>query len=373
MGRMFRRPEGKEDVIYGSNSESFTAVIHYGGTFKMDKGFRYTGEHVAYYDFCDKDTLCIFDFCDIALDLGMARPLCIYWKSPIGTLSFDNVKPLKEDSDILRMMESMPNNQYMHIYLAEKEDIFSNEEEDAEDEFETGDAADFFQNEDVGEDEFETGDAAEFFENEDAVDFFETKDIAADFFKTEVEDVAHEVQTEDAIEVEDVEAGVETENTAHRVQSEDVVEVEDADEAGVETQNAAHGVQSEDAANVGVQNENAANVVEEEDEVAFDVEVEVEVENGNEVEVEDFDSDFFNSDGEIVEDEVYEDDVAKRVAQDLKGLNENMVDEVDDTDSDSLHSAHGSDSDSPIWTEFNTECDMENPKFKVNLMRKVNG
>ncbi|KAK8696900.1 hypothetical protein V6N13_113071 [Hibiscus sabdariffa] len=265
----------------------------------------------------------------------------------------------------------MPNNQYMHIYLAEKEDIFSNEEDAAEDEFETRDAADFFQNKDVGEDEFETGDAVEFFENEDVADFFETKDIAADFFKTEVEDVAHEVQTEDAIEVEDVEAGVKTENTAHGVQSEDVVEVEDADEAGVETQNAAHGVQSEDAANVGVQNEDAANVVEEEDEVAFDVEVEVEVENGNEVEVEDFDSDFFNSDGEIAEDEVYEDDVAKRVTQDLKGLNENMVDEVDDTDSDSLHSAHGSDSDSPIWTEFNTECDMENPKFKIKTFNDV--
>ncbi|KAL4309024.1 hypothetical protein GQ457_01G010200 [Hibiscus cannabinus] len=308
----------------------------------------------------------------------MAGPLGVYWKSSIETLSFDNVNPLKEDSDILRMMESMPSNQYMHIYLAEKEDIFSNKEDAAEDEFETGDAANFFQNEDVGEDEFETGDVAEFFENEDAADFFETEDIAADFFETEVEDVAHEVQTEDAIEVEDVEAGVETENIAHGVQSEDVVEVEYADEAGVETENAAHGDQSEDAANVveeetenaahGVQSEDATNVVEEEDEVAFDVEVEVEVENGNEVEVEDFDSDFFDSDGEITEDEVYEDDVAKRVAQDLNGLNENMVDEVDDTDSDSLHSAHGSDSDSPIWTEFNTERDMENPKFKVSLV-----
>ncbi|KAK8554422.1 hypothetical protein V6N13_093417 [Hibiscus sabdariffa] len=313
MGRMFRRPEGKEDVIYGSNSESFTAVIHYGGTFKMDKGFRYTSEHAAYYDFCDKDTLCIFDFCDIALDLGMAGPL-------------------------------------------EKEDIFSNEEDAAEDEFETGDAVDFFQKEDVGEDEFETGNAAEFFENEDAADFFETEDVAADFFETEVEDVAHEVQTEDAIEVEDVEAEVETENTAHGVQSEDAANVVEE-----ETENATHRVQNEDA----------ANVVEEEDEVAFDVEVEVEVENGNEVEVEDFDSDFFDSDGEIAKDEVYEDEVAKRVAQDLKGLNENMVDEVDDTDSDSLHSAHGSDSDSPIWTEFNTECDMENPKFKIKTFNDV--
>ncbi|KAK8632300.1 hypothetical protein V6N13_072694 [Hibiscus sabdariffa] len=274
----------------------------------MDNGFRYTVEHFAYYDFCDKDTLCIFDFCDITLDLGMARPLDVYWKSPIGTLSFDNVNPLKEDSDILRMMESMPSNQYMHIYLAEKEYIFSNEDATGEDEFETGDVVDFFQNEDAGEDEFETGDAAEFFENEDVV------------------------------------------------QSEDAVEVEYANEAGVETENAAHGVQSEDA----------TNVVEEEAEVAFDVEVEVEVENSNEVE--DFDSDFVESDGDIAEDEVYEDNAAKRVAQDLMGLNENMIDEVDDTDSDSLHSVHGSDSDSPIWTEFNTECDMENSKFKVGLV-----
>ncbi|KAK8626053.1 hypothetical protein V6N13_133705 [Hibiscus sabdariffa] len=45
-----------------------------------------------------------------------------------------------------------------------------------------------------------------------------------------------------------------------------------------------------------------------------------------------------------------------------------MIDEVDDTDSDSLHCAHGYDSDSPKWTEFNTECDMENPKFKVGLV-----
>ncbi|KAK8553755.1 hypothetical protein V6N12_030738 [Hibiscus sabdariffa] len=201
----------------------------------MDNGFRYTVEHFAYYDFCDKDTLCIFDFCDITLDLGMARPLDVYWKSPIGTLSFDNVNPLKEDSDILRMMESMPSNQYMHIYLAEKEYIFSNEDATGEDEFETGDVVDFFQNEDAGEDEFETGDAAEFFENEDVgddefetedvadffeneddVDFFETEVIVANFFETEVEDVVHGVQTEYAIEVEDVvEVGVETENVVH--------------------------------------------------------------------------------------------------------------------------------------------------------------
>ncbi|KAK9006420.1 hypothetical protein V6N11_035460 [Hibiscus sabdariffa] len=54
------------------------------------------------------------------------------------------------------------------VIYEEKEDIFSNGEDVAEDEFETEDATDFFQNEYPGEDEFEIGDAAEFFENEDA-------------------------------------------------------------------------------------------------------------------------------------------------------------------------------------------------------------
>ncbi|KAK8656927.1 hypothetical protein V6N13_098861 [Hibiscus sabdariffa] len=57
----------------------------------------------------------------------------------MGTLSFDNVNPLKEDSNILQMMESMPSNQYMHIYLAEKKDKFSNEEDVAKDEVEAED------------------------------------------------------------------------------------------------------------------------------------------------------------------------------------------------------------------------------------------
>ncbi|KAK8659666.1 hypothetical protein V6N13_029863 [Hibiscus sabdariffa] len=95
-----------------------------------------------------------------------------------------------------------------------------------------------------------------------------------------------------------------------------------------------------------------------------ELEVEVEVETDND-EIPYVDSGFFESDGDIFEDEVYQENVAKRVAQDLKGLNENVIDEVDETNSDSLHSAHGTDSNghtcesstqNVTWRTLNLRC-----------------
>ncbi|KAL4388868.1 hypothetical protein GQ457_09G012750 [Hibiscus cannabinus] len=90
-------------------------------------------------------------------------------------------------------------------------------------------------------------------------------------------------------------------------------------------------------------------------------------------EEEDVDSGFFDSDSDVGEDEVAQADVSHTVVQNLEGLygdwgtheNEN---ETDGEGSYSFHSVHGSDSNGPTWPEFNTDCDLENPKFKVGLV-----
>ncbi|KAK8636921.1 hypothetical protein V6N13_064355 [Hibiscus sabdariffa] len=113
-----------------------------------------------------------------------------------------------------------------------------------------------------------------------------------------------------AITIEDdVEAGVEDEDEVEaRVEDVDEVEVGDIAEDSLEDV-VEDGVEAEDVAEDGAETEDAADAIEEE---AY-VEVEVEVETDND-EIPDVDSDFFESDEDIAEDEVYEDNVAKRVA-----------------------------------------------------------
>ncbi|KAK8715568.1 hypothetical protein V6N13_042899 [Hibiscus sabdariffa] len=93
----------------------------------------------------------------------------------------------------------------------------------------------------------------------------------------------------------------------------------------------------------------------------------------NEEEEEDFESRFVDSDGDVGEDEVAYAYVSNRVVQNLKGLygywgTHSSENEADGEGSYSFHSVHGSGNDGPTWPEFNTDCDMENPKFKVGLV-----
>ncbi|KAK8567071.1 hypothetical protein V6N13_110149 [Hibiscus sabdariffa] len=265
-----------------------------------------------------------------------------------------NVHQLKNDPDVFNILESIPANENVHIYLEEVgEGVSDAVEKDANvDEPETVD-------EDASVEESRK-DAKEHDATCNVEEADETivedvnveepeivEDTNVEEPETVVEDVNIEESEKDANEHDAHDAA--TEN----ILEEDVVEVED--------------VVEEDACSNEVGGGNT---------IAGDAEPAMVEEGESEMneEEEDVDSGFFYSDSDVGEDEVAQADVSHTVVQNLEGLygnwgthaNDNENDnETDGEGSDSFHSVHGSNNDDPIWPEFNTDCDLENPKFKV--------
>ncbi|KAK8593535.1 hypothetical protein V6N13_042898 [Hibiscus sabdariffa] len=64
----------------------------------------------------------MFAICAIADNIGLKFCVDVYWKSKVWALTVNNVQQLKNDLDAVNMLEFVPTNQNVHIYLVEKTD-----------------------------------------------------------------------------------------------------------------------------------------------------------------------------------------------------------------------------------------------------------
>ncbi|KAK8492343.1 hypothetical protein V6N13_035194 [Hibiscus sabdariffa] len=112
-----RRKQGEKRPTYVHGSSNFTCVIHYGGDFVMSPRMKYTSKRVANFDFVDVDTFSTFTLCEMVEKLIVDAPFAVYWRVPNAALSTASVKPLKTDHDCIAMMNSLPDNRHIHIYM----------------------------------------------------------------------------------------------------------------------------------------------------------------------------------------------------------------------------------------------------------------
>ncbi|KAK8626734.1 hypothetical protein V6N13_134366 [Hibiscus sabdariffa] len=78
--------------------------------------FCYTGDKTTFFDMCHVDSMSMLEMYDIVDELGVFGKYTLYWKHPGGSL---NVKHLRTDSDILLMLNSLPRNRQLHVFLEE--------------------------------------------------------------------------------------------------------------------------------------------------------------------------------------------------------------------------------------------------------------
>ncbi|XP_039039206.1 uncharacterized protein LOC120177009 [Hibiscus syriacus] len=105
-------------------SEYFTIVMHHGGFMVNSYGFKYTGKEVSFIDTCHVDNMSMLEMYDIVEELGYSGLWHLFWKQSGHKFT---VKPLRTDCDIISMLEDMPRNRHIHLYLEENEANFSNE------------------------------------------------------------------------------------------------------------------------------------------------------------------------------------------------------------------------------------------------------
>ncbi|KAE8735657.1 hypothetical protein F3Y22_tig00000340pilonHSYRG01097 [Hibiscus syriacus] len=98
--------------------------MHHGGFMVNSSGFKYTGKEVSFIDMCHVDSMSMLEMYDIMEELGYSGLWHLFWKQSGHKFT---VKPLRTDCDIISMLEDMPRNRHIHLYLEENEANFSNE------------------------------------------------------------------------------------------------------------------------------------------------------------------------------------------------------------------------------------------------------
>ncbi|KAK9003133.1 hypothetical protein V6N11_060700 [Hibiscus sabdariffa] len=123
IGGMLREHEDKA-VQYSTDSENFTCVIHYGGEFIFnDTTMEYNSSSVAYFDYVDCAHFSVFEVCRMVERLGLMGPFGLSWRVPCVALSNESVIPLKTDSDCMTLVNNLPRDRYIHVYLEEMHNI----------------------------------------------------------------------------------------------------------------------------------------------------------------------------------------------------------------------------------------------------------
>ncbi|KAK8549264.1 hypothetical protein V6N13_008941 [Hibiscus sabdariffa] len=322
-----RRKQGEKRPIYVHGSSNFTCVIHYGGDFVMSPRMKYTSKCVANFDFVDVDTFSTFTLCEMVEKLVVDAPFAVYWRVPNAALSTASVRPLKTDHDCIAMMNINEDVEDLN----EEEEIY---EEDHDDE------------EEVNEDEIHgvaTGEE----------EVYEDEEIHVDANEEDVV-VATEEEKND-----DIAASEEEEEEGDVVVTEE--EVDDAEEEVNDTTTKEEGDATEEEEEGDTATEEEADVVEEEEDS----------EATEEFDVSDHEYDWAG------DEECRQDDgIGFRVQRNMDGfgpdgvnVNEKDKEPESETDnSEDLYSDHGSDSDRPRYPEFNSNMDMEKPKFVKGLV-----
>ncbi|KAL4376245.1 hypothetical protein GQ457_02G030690 [Hibiscus cannabinus] len=353
-----RRKQGEKRPTYVHGSSNFTCVIHYGGDFVMSPRMKYTSKRVANFDFVDVDTFSTFTLCEMVEKLIVDAPFAVYWRVPNAALSTTSVKPLKTDHDCIAMMNSLPDNRHIHIYMKPvravadeevNEDLedFNKEEEIYEE--------DHDDEEEVNEDEIHgaaTG-QEEAYVNEEEAEVYEDEEIHIDANEEDVAATATEEEKDDDI-------------AASEEESDFAAAEEEVDDVEEEV----------NAATTEEEEGDTATEEEEEGDTATEEEVDVAEEEEDSEATEEFDVSDHEYDWAGDEKCRKEDGIGFRVQRNMDGfgpdgvnLNENDKEPESETDkSEDLYSDHGSDSDRPRYPEFNSDVDMEKPKFVKGLV-----
>ncbi|KAK8994750.1 hypothetical protein V6N11_045823 [Hibiscus sabdariffa] len=295
------RKPGEKRVEYGNGSEMFTCVVHYGGDFVLSPRMKYTSKSTAHFDFVDASRFSTFSLCDMVEKLDVVVPFVVYWRVPHTELCTSSVRPLKTDNDCIVMLNSLPINRYMHIYLKPFEEEVHEEEKDH-----------------VAQEEenYEAREEDHVAEEEENYEAEEEEDAEYHDVEEEENNVAAKEETNVAAKEENS-ADVEEETNAAK--EEDVSAAEEEDESAAD--------------------EEDKSVVDEEDESAAD------------------EFDISDNEYDCGRDEAYrqEDDIGIRVQRNMDGFGPDGVHvndkdnglESDSDHSENLYSEHGSDSDGP--------------------------
>ncbi|KAK8986475.1 hypothetical protein V6N11_010031 [Hibiscus sabdariffa] len=319
-----RRKQGEKRPTYVHGSNNFTCVIHYGGDFVMSPRMKYTSKRVANFDFVDVDTFSTFTLCEMVEKLIVDAPFAVYWRVPNAALSTASVKPLKTDHDCIAMMNSLPDNRHIHIYMKPVRVVADEEvNEDLEDlnEEEEIYEEDHDDEEEVNEDEIHgaaTG-QEEAYVNEEEAEVYEDEEIHVDANEEDVAATATEEEKEE-------------------------VNVATTEEEG-----------------------DAATEEEEEGDTATEEEVDVAEEEEDSEAAEEFDVSDHEYDWAGDEECRQDDGIGFRVQRNMDGfgpdgvnLNEKDKEPESETDnSEDLYSDHGSDSDRPSPYQWAPVTDME--------------
>ncbi|KAE8659225.1 hypothetical protein F3Y22_tig00116964pilonHSYRG00366 [Hibiscus syriacus] len=81
---------------------------------------KFTGNKIAYFDLCDCDTISLLDICEMMEQILVPTPLQLFWLLPNVKLTKSSIMPLGSDSDVIKIVQSLPKNRYIHIYAQVK-------------------------------------------------------------------------------------------------------------------------------------------------------------------------------------------------------------------------------------------------------------
>ncbi|KAE8692072.1 hypothetical protein F3Y22_tig00110860pilonHSYRG00042 [Hibiscus syriacus] len=301
---------------------------------------KFTGNKIAYFDLCDYDTISLLDFCEMMEQILVLTPLQLFWLLPNAKLTESSIMSLGIDSGVMKMVQSLPRNIYIHIYAQVKGITESG----------------CYESGGVEVDNAESGD----------VEMDNAESGVAEMDTAKMGSVERDNAEMGSVERDNAESGG--------------VEMDSAESDGVEMDNAKMGSVKRDNVEMGsVERDNAKMDKSSNEGVrgtkADFEEVVVEEENNGSNES---DSDFQETDGENSFDD--EESLPSMVEEDVinilgdMGRHEfnNRSDEMFDSspvNSRELYSDRDSDSDArSIFHEFNKETDMEKPKFQKGMM-----
>ncbi|KAE8681841.1 hypothetical protein F3Y22_tig00111303pilonHSYRG00061 [Hibiscus syriacus] len=368
------RQKGDNAMLYDHEDEKFYVVCHYGGSFVHSPRMKFTGNKIAYFDLCDCDTISLLDFCEMMEQILVPTLLQLFWLLPNAKLTESSIMPLGTDSDVMKMVQSLPRNRYIRIYAQVKGITESGcyesggvEVDNAEsggvemDNAESGGAEiDTVEMGSVERDNAEMGSVERGNAESGGVEMDSAESTGVEMDNAKMGSVERDNVEMGSVERDNVEMG-----SVERDNVESVgVEMDNVEMSNVEMSNVERDNEKDKSSNEGVRGT----------EVDFE-EVVVEDENNGSNES---DSDFQVTDGENYFDD--EESLLSMVEEDVinilgdMGRHEfnNRSDEMFDSspvNSGELNSDRDSDSDARLtFPEFNKETDMENLNFQKGML-----
>ncbi|KAK8716375.1 hypothetical protein V6N13_043687 [Hibiscus sabdariffa] len=107
----------------------------------FSKTVKYSSSSGAYFDSTSCVKFSMFQICGMVEKLGLEGAFGLYWRVPGGALSKASVRPLQGDSNCMQLVNSLPRNRYIHIYLQKRQNVTGINNEGDEGDLEVDDLA----------------------------------------------------------------------------------------------------------------------------------------------------------------------------------------------------------------------------------------